>query len=67
MRHDRFTFLCNAEERRILATLAQRLQRSQSDAVRLVIREAVHSLDTTPTATQPTTPTADPQPCEVRP
>lgn len=63
MRHDTFTFLCNSDERRMIATLAQRLQRSQSDAVRFVIREAVNSLATD--APQPTMPQHEPQPREV--
>ena len=44
MRHERFTFLCNADERRILAILAQQLRRSQSDAIRFVLAEAVKAL-----------------------
>lgn len=45
-RFKRFTFLCNAEERRILAALAKQLQRSQSDAVRWLIRGAASELHT---------------------
>jgi hypothetical protein len=41
-----FTFRINAEERRLLAALANRLQRSQSDTVRLLIREAAKELVT---------------------
>lgn len=40
----RFTFLCDTDERRIVAYLASRLQRSQSDAIRWLIREAVIEL-----------------------
>ncbi len=40
----RFTFLCDSEERRILAALAERLQCSQSDVVRWLIREAAAEL-----------------------
>ena len=43
-RYERFTFLCNSDERRLLAALAVRLQRSQSDAVRWLIREATREL-----------------------
>jgi hypothetical protein len=43
-RYDRFTFLCNKKERHILVALAARLQRSQSDTVRLLIREAAREL-----------------------
>ena len=47
-RYKRFTFLCNQDERRILAALADRLQRSQSDTVRWLIREAVQELKVKP-------------------
>jgi hypothetical protein len=40
----RFTFLCDSEERRILAALARRLERSQSDAVRWLVRNAAQEL-----------------------
>ncbi len=43
-RQDTFTFRVNADERQLIAALADRLQRSQSDAVRLLIREAAHEL-----------------------
>lgn len=39
-----FTFRVNSDERRLIAQLAERLQRNQSDAVRLVIREAAVAL-----------------------
>ena len=44
-RYQRFTFLCDGDERRILTTLAHRLQRSQSDAVRWLIRNAAAELE----------------------
>jgi len=44
MRTYRFTFLCNREERRLLATLAEKIQRSQSDALRWLVRGAVKEL-----------------------
>jgi hypothetical protein len=44
MRSQRFTFVCNDDERRILSALADYLQRSQSDALRLLIREASREL-----------------------
>ncbi len=45
-RQERFTFLINSDERRMIATLAKRLKsESESDAVRFVIREAVQALD----------------------
>jgi hypothetical protein len=43
-RYERFTFLCNPGERRAIAELAVRLQRSQSDAVRFVVIEAAKQL-----------------------
>ncbi len=43
-RYSRFTFLCNKDERRAIADLAARLQRSQSDAVRLIVIEATRQL-----------------------
>lgn len=45
-RYKRFTFLCNSNERRILDALARRLQRSQSDSVRWLIRNAAQELET---------------------
>jgi hypothetical protein len=39
-RLDTFTFKCSDEERRMIAALAKRLDRSQSDAVRVVLRKA---------------------------
>jgi hypothetical protein len=50
-----FKFKVGSDERQMIAILAERLQRSQSDAVRLVIREAVRSLEPT-TITPPTSP-----------
>lgn len=44
MRVQRFTFLCNENERQAIALLAKQLQRSQSDAVRYVIAIAVQDL-----------------------
>ncbi|GIL15286.1 MAG: hypothetical protein BroJett039_04590 [Chloroflexota bacterium] len=46
MRNNRFTFVCSEDERRILAALADYLNRSQSDALRLLIREAARELIT---------------------
>lgn len=43
-RYERFTFLCNQDERRLIGNLAQHLQRTQSDAIRLLIREAAQQL-----------------------
>jgi hypothetical protein len=44
-RSDMFALRISQSERRMLKALANRLQRSQSDAVRLLIREAVSALD----------------------
>lgn len=41
-----FAFRINHDERRLLTALAERLQRSQSDTVRLIIREAARELIT---------------------
>jgi hypothetical protein len=43
-RYERFTFLCDENEKRAIANLAARLQRSQSDAVRFVVVEAAKQL-----------------------
>jgi|GEM_PF-2587628 3-methyladenine DNA glycosylase AlkC len=39
-----FTFRVNAEERRLLTALADYLQRSQSDALRWLIRQAAREV-----------------------
>ena len=52
-RIDTFTFRVNATERQLLTALAERLQRSQSDAVRLLIREAVRDLTAESSKAQP--------------
>ena len=43
-RADTFTFRVNRHERQMIAALARRLQRSQSDAIRWLVREAVREL-----------------------
>ena len=43
-RFERFTFLCDRDERALIAMLAERLRRSQSDAVRFVVVEAAKEL-----------------------
>lgn len=55
-RYERFTFLCDPNERRAIADLAECLQRSQSDAVRFVVVEAAKQLtkaDPAPITNQP--------------
>ena len=44
MRTIRFTFLCSNTERQLIAELAEALQRSQSDALRWIIRAAVSEI-----------------------
>ena len=44
-RYERFTFLCNEDERRLIKTLAKTLQRSQSDAIRFVVVNAAKELE----------------------
>ena len=39
-----FGFRVNQDERRMIEALAARLQRTQSDAVRLIVREAAQEL-----------------------
>jgi len=43
-RWDTFTFRVNQDERRLIAFLAEKLQRSQSDAVRFVVINAARKL-----------------------
>jgi hypothetical protein len=43
-RFRRFTFLVTPDERYLISVLAERLQRSQSDAVRFVVIEAVREI-----------------------
>ena len=45
-RLETFTFRVDDEERKMITRLSKRLQRSQSDSVRLLIREAYQQLDT---------------------
>lgn len=44
VRSDTFAMRVNSEERGMLLALAERLQRSQSDTVRLLIRKTVREL-----------------------
>ena len=48
VRLNTFAMRMNSEERRMLVALAERLQRTQSDTVRLLIREAVRELEQVP-------------------
>lgn len=44
-RNERFTFLIDKDERRMITELAQRLRRTESDAVRFVVIEAAQALE----------------------
>ena len=44
-RHKVFTFKVNQNERQLIATLAEHLRRSQSDAVRFVVLEAAREFE----------------------
>lgn len=44
MRNSFFTFRINDEERRLIASLADQLQRSKSDAVRFIVVNVVREL-----------------------
>ena len=54
MRSDRFTFVCDRDERRMLADVSTKLARTQSDAVRFLIRKAAGELNESPKVVQPT-------------
>lgn len=41
----RFTILCNQDERQMIASLAVRLQRTQSDMMRLLVVNAARELE----------------------
>jgi len=43
-RYTRFTFLCNRKERKLISALAERLQRSESDAVRYVVKAVAEEM-----------------------
>lgn len=59
-RDERFTFLIDHDERQMIAALAYRLRRTESDAVRFVVLEAVRALEAADTPTPITSP-AQPQ------
>jgi hypothetical protein len=48
-----FTLRVNSHEREALAVLARRLERSQSDALRLLIREVGRCLEQPPQTNEP--------------
>ena len=53
MRDSRFTFLCDTDERRLLAALSGSLARTQSDVIRCLIREAARELELAPRGSAP--------------
>ena len=57
---ERFTFLTDKTERQAIKALAERLQRTQSDAVRLVVREAAEQLADKPKSEPDPAPSAQP-------
>jgi hypothetical protein len=56
----RFTFMCGEADRLAIAMLSERLDRTQSDAVRWVVREAARELEAA--ARAQTTEIQDPPP-----
>ena len=50
-RWDTFTFRVSQDERRLIAALAEKLQRTQSDAVRFVVINAARQLAEAPAPT----------------
>ena len=48
-RWDTFTFRVSKDDRKLIENLAEKLQRSQSDAIRFVIRQAVYQTQETQT------------------
>lgn len=68
---DTFTFRINLDERQMLADLAARLERSQSDALRFLVRGAYAEMNSRPSPDQQpetikprTVKHASAQPCE---
>ena len=43
-RYTRFTFLCDDNERKMVAAIADRLQRTQSDAIRWLVINAAEQM-----------------------
>lgn len=44
MRKQRFTFLCNQHERKLIRAIAEQLNRSQGDAMRFLVKAAATEL-----------------------
>lgn len=47
-REERFTFMVNREERQLIAAVADRLDRTQSDALRWLVKGAAEELGVAP-------------------
>jgi len=43
-RSERFTFLCNADERKLITAIAKHLNRSQADSIRFLVNVATKEL-----------------------
>lgn len=43
-RDERFNFICSEEERQLIAAVAKKLERSQSDTIRLLVKGAAAEL-----------------------
>lgn len=52
MRDLTFTFKCDAEERQMVTRLAKRLQRTESDTIRWVLKQADQELQAEPSRSQ---------------
>jgi hypothetical protein len=50
IRNDNFTLRVNPTERMLITAVAERLERTESDAVRLLLREKARELGITPVA-----------------
>lgn len=50
IRNDNFTLRMNAAERQLITAVAQRLDRTESDTVRYLLREKARELGVAPTA-----------------
>ena len=50
IRVDNFTLRVNADERQLITALAQRLERTESDTIRMLVRREARELGVTSTA-----------------
>lgn len=58
MRRTNFGFRVTDEERQMITTIAQRLERSESDTVRIIVRRYAREMGFLPQSDPPTTPDA---------